>query len=83
MGWAVVLGPVAVSTLTRAQPAVIGDTTNLAFRLSGRAARDGLPEILVNAPAREVLGDRYDWGEPHTVTVKGRSGEVVVFGVPA
>jgi adenylate cyclase len=83
MGWAVVLGPVAVSTLTRAQPAVIGDTTNLAFRLSGRAARDGLPEILVNAPAREALGDRYDWSEPHTVTVKGRSGEVVVFGVPA
>ncbi len=83
MGWAVVLGPVAVSTLTRAQPAVIGDTTNLAFRLSGRAARDGLPEILVNAPARDVLGDGYDWGEPHTVMVKGRSGEVVVFGLPA
>lgn len=81
MGWAVVLGPVAVSTLTRAQPAVIGDTTNLAFRLSGRAARDGLPEILVNAPAREVLGERHAWGEPHTVTVKGRSGEVVVFGL--
>lgn len=83
MGWAVVLGPVAVSTLTRAQPAVIGDTTNLAFRLSGRAARDGLPEILVNASARDVLGDGYDWGEPHTVTVKGRSGEVTVFGLPA
>jgi class 3 adenylate cyclase len=82
MGWAVVLGKVAVSTLTHAQPAVIGDTTNLAFRLSGRAARDGLPEILVNAPAREVLGDRYDWTEPHTVTVKGRTGEVVVFGTP-
>jgi adenylate cyclase len=82
MGWAVVLGPVAVSTLTRAQPAVIGDTTNLAFRLSGRAARDGLPEILVNAPAREVLGERHEWGEPHTVTVKGRSGAVVVFGLP-
>jgi adenylate cyclase len=82
MGWAVVLGPVAVSTLTRAQPAVIGDTTNLAFRLSGRAARDGLPEILVNATAREILGDRYEWGEPHTVTVKGRSAEEVVFGLP-
>ncbi len=82
MGWAVVLGKVAVSTLTRAQPAVIGDTTNLAFRLSGRAARDDLPEILVNAPAQEILGDRYDWTEPHTVTVKGRSGSVVVFGVP-
>jgi len=60
---------------------VIGDTTNLAFRLSGRAARDGLPEILVNAPAREVLGERHAWGEPRTVTVKGRSGEVVVFGL--
>jgi class 3 adenylate cyclase len=83
MGWAVVLGPVAVSTLTRAQPAVIGDTTNLAFRLSGRAARDGLPQILVNASARDVLGDGYDWGEPHTVLVKGRTGEVVVFGLPA
>jgi adenylate cyclase len=83
MGWAVVLGSVAVSTLTRAQPAVIGDTTNLAFRLSGRAGRDELPEILVNDTAREVLGDRYVWGEPHTVRVKGRTGEVVVFGLPA
>ncbi len=82
MGWAVVLGPVAVSTLTRAQPAVIGDTTNLAFRLSGRAALDGLPVILVNEAARDALGDRYAWGEPHTVRVKGRTGEVVVFGLP-
>lgn len=80
MGWAVVLGPVAVSTLTRAQPAVIGDTTNLAFRLSGRAARDGLPEILVNSAARDVLGDRYEWTEPYTVTVKGRRAEEVVYG---
>ena len=82
MGWAVVLGPVAVSTLTRAQPAVIGDTTNLAFRLSADGRRTGSPRSSsTRRPARSSA--TVHWGEPHTVTVKGRSGEVVVFGIPA
>jgi adenylate cyclase len=81
MGWAVVLGPVAVSTLTQAQPAVIGDTTNLAFRLSGLAGRDGFPAILITDAVQAVLGDAYAYEGPTTVQVKGRSASVDVFGV--
>jgi class 3 adenylate cyclase len=81
MGWAVVLGTVAVSTLTQAQPAVIGDTTNLAFRLSGVAARDGRADIVVTDRVRDTLGDRYAWAGPDTVQVKGRSGAVSIFGL--
>lgn len=81
MGWAVVLGPVAVSTLTQAQPAVIGDTTNLAFRLSGVAGREGFPDVLVTGSVRGALGDAYGYEGPFTVHVKGRAGAVDVYGV--
>jgi len=81
MGWAIVLGPVAVSTLTQAQPAVIGDTTNLAFRLSGVAAREGYPDVVVTEAVRNALGDRHDFDGPYTVRVKGRRAEVPIFGI--
>jgi len=81
MGWAVVHGPVAVSTLPGAQPAVIGDTTNLAFRLSGVAAREDMPDILATAAVHEALDGPDEWTGPHTVRVKGRAGDVVVFGL--
>jgi adenylate cyclase len=81
MGWAVVLGPVAVSTLTQAQPAVIGDTTNLAFRLSGVAGRDGLPAVLVTDAVRDALVDTYTYDGPVTVQVKGRTAPADVYGI--
>jgi len=81
MGWAVVVGPVAVSTLTQSQPAVIGDTTNLAFRLSGLAGRDDLPAVLVTDAVRHALGDAYTYEGPVTVQVKGRSSSVDVYGI--
>lgn len=81
MGWAVVLGPVAVSTLTQAQPAVIGDTTNLAFRLSGVAGRDGLPAVLVTDAVRDALADTYTYDGPVTVQVKGRTAPAEVYGI--
>ncbi len=81
MGWAVVLGPVAVSTLTKAQAAVIGDTTNLAFRLSGVAAREGYPDIVITEAARNALGDACEYEGPFTVHVKGRRAAVPIFGI--
>lgn len=81
MGWAVVVGPVAVSTLTQSQPAVIGDTTNLAFRLSGIAGRDGLPAVLVTDAVRQALADTYTYDGPVTLQVKGRSASVDVYGI--
>ena len=47
MGWGVALGPAAVSQLTGMLVTVLGDATNVAFRLSGLAGRDGRPGVLV------------------------------------
>jgi len=63
------------------QPAVIGDTTNLAFRLSGVAAREGYPDVVVTEAVRNALGDRHDFDGPYTVRVKGRRAEVPIFGI--
>ena len=81
MGWAVVVGPVAVSILTQGQPAVIGDTTNLAFRLSGLAAREGLPAILVTDAVQASVRGTQSFHGPFTVKVKGRDASVDVFGL--
>jgi len=77
----VVLGPVAVSALTHSQVAVIGDTTNLAFRLSGLAARSNLPDVIVTEQVRDAVNDRYRWSGPFEVQTKGREGDVPVYGV--
>jgi adenylate cyclase len=45
MGWGVASGPAAVSRLTGMLVTVLGDATNVAFRLSGLAGRDGRPEV--------------------------------------
>ena len=41
MGWGVVQGMAALAAMTRSVEAVIGDATNVAFRLAGLAGRDG------------------------------------------
>ena len=81
MGWAVVIGPVAVSALTHSQVAVIGDTTNLAFRLSGVAARSELPDVIVTEEVRDAIIDEYRLSGPFEVATKGREGLVTVYGV--
>jgi adenylate cyclase len=81
MGWGVVLGDAAVSSLNGSLVSVVGDATNLAFRLSGLANRDGRPAVLVTAALRELVVDRFSWSEPADVEVKGRTGFETVYGV--
>jgi class 3 adenylate cyclase len=81
MGWGIVLGDAAVSSLTGSLVSVVGDATNLAFRLSGLAGRDGRPSVLVTAALRELVADRFVWGEAADVEVKGRTGTETVYGV--
>lgn len=80
MGWSVVSGNVAVTSMTRSD-AVIGDATNLAFRLSGIAGRDGRPNVIVTERIRQQLGDSYVWGQPEQVDTKGRSGKETIYPV--
>ncbi|ORV89916.1 adenylate cyclase [Mycobacterium interjectum] len=79
MGWGVVQGMVALAAMTRSTDAVIGDATNVAFRLAGLAGRDGRASVMVTGGVRRSVADRYLWGEGEQVELKGRSGTETVF----
>jgi class 3 adenylate cyclase len=81
LGWAVVEGTASVGSLTGALIAVVGDATNLAFRLSGLAGREGRSPVIVTDAVRQLTGDRYQYGEVEEVTVKGRTGAERIVGV--
>ena len=82
MGWGVVLGMAALAAMTRSVEAVIGDSTNVAFRLSGVAGRDGRHAVLVtDAVRRAALDGRFVWGASEQLQLKGRQGLETVFPV--
>lgn len=81
MGWAVVCGPAAVTTLTHAAVSALGDTTNLVFRLSGLAAREGRAPVIVSSSVHDLVEKAFAWGEPERLATKGRSGEETVYPV--
>jgi class 3 adenylate cyclase len=81
MGWGVVRGQVALGSMAGALLTVVGDATNLAFRLSGLAARDGRQAVLVSPAVREAAGERFAFTVAEQVTVKGRSGLEIIYGV--
>jgi class 3 adenylate cyclase len=81
MGWGIVRGEAAVSTLTGSVVSIVGDDTNVAFRLSGVAGRGGEQQVLITSAVAEQLGDGYETEGPREVTVKGRTNPVTVYGV--
>jgi class 3 adenylate cyclase len=80
MGWGVARGPAAVSQLTGMLVTVLGDTTNVAFRLSGIAGRDGWPDVLVTGPVHQVTATSFAFTAPSAIQVKGRAAPVEVLG---
>jgi adenylate cyclase len=60
MGWGVSFGQAAVSRLGGPLGAVLGDATNVAFRLSGIAGRDGWPGVLVTDAVHRAIVTRED-----------------------
>jgi adenylate cyclase len=81
MGWGVVQGMAAIAAMTRTVEAVIGDATNVAFRLSGIAGRDGRAAVMVTEAVHTAAGAPYVWGQPEQVAIKGRSHAETVFPV--
>lgn len=79
MGWAISHGLVAVSALTGSLVSVVGDATNLAFRLSGIAGRQGRAPVVVTAGVHDLVPDHYRYGPPDEVETKGRSGMETVY----
>ncbi|MGO9099816.1 MAG: FHA domain-containing protein [Mycobacterium sp.] len=83
MGWGVVQGMAALAAMTRSADAVIGDATNVAFRLSGLAGRQGRAAVLATSSVRRAAASQFIWGESELVEIKGRSGRETVFPVTA
>lgn len=81
MGWSVGAGQAAVSSMTGMLVTVLGDATNVTFRLSGIAGRDGWPDVVVTELVRAACGDEFTFTPRAEVHVKGRTGEVGVYGV--
>ena len=81
MGWGVVQGRAARAAMTRSVEAVIGDSTNLAFRLAGLAGRQGRPVVMVTAAVHDAVEPQFIWGMPEQVETKGRQGMETIFPV--
>jgi len=83
MGWGVVQGMAALAAMTRSVDAVIGDATNVAFRLSGLAGRQGRASVIVTSGVHRAAAAQFNWGPSESVEIKGRSGMETVFPVIA
>jgi adenylate cyclase len=83
MGWGVVRGMAALAAMTRSADAVIGDATNVAFRLSGLAGRDGRAPVLVTGGVQRAAAAQFTWGTSESVEIKGRRGMETVYSVIA
>jgi class 3 adenylate cyclase len=81
MGWAVVRGSAAIAAMSRTVEAVIGDATNVAFRLSGIAGRTGRADVMVTDAVYKAVEAQYLWGEPEEVAIKGRKVKETVYPV--
>jgi adenylate cyclase len=81
MGWGVVQGMAALAAMTRSVDAVIGDATNVAFRLSGLAGRQGRAAVLATSGVHSAVAAQFIWGASESVEIKGRQGMETVFPV--
>jgi adenylate cyclase len=79
MGWGVVQGMAALAAMTRSVDAVIGDATNVAFRLSGLAGRQGRAAVMVTSGVQSSVADQFIWGASESVEIKGRRGMETIF----
>ena len=79
MGWGVVMGKVALAAMTRSVEAVIGDSTNVAFRLSGIAGRTGRAAVLATSGVHTTVHAHFTWGEREKVELAGptRDGDCI------
>jgi class 3 adenylate cyclase len=81
MGWGVSCGDAAVSSMTGALLGVVGDAANLAFRLSGIAARQGRSDVLVAQTLCKRVAGSFPFEALEWVEVKGREQLEPVHGL--
>ncbi len=83
-GWGITTGKVSVSYygFKNDNLALVGDCTNLAFRLSSIANKDIPCPIIMCKQTAEVLGEAFPLKYFGTVETKGRVGEEHIYGLP-
>jgi len=83
MGWGITTGAVTLSHYgsRAADLALVGDCTNLAFRLSGIANKDFSEKIVICSHTAELVRNDLSVKDLGTVTVKGRKGKEHVFAL--
>jgi adenylate cyclase len=83
MGWGATMGPVVMQLMPGSVVMVLGDAVNLGFRISSIAGREHRPKILATESVRQAADDSFLFGDPESVTVKGRVGVETIYGVSA
>jgi class 3 adenylate cyclase len=78
---ALATGPVAAGVLgsAKANPALLGDTANLAFRLEKLIGPDAPGDIVLDGSTYELIKTQYDVESLGAVTVKGRQRPVDLY----
>jgi len=83
MGWGITTGSVTMSHYgsRAADLALVGDCTNLAFRLSGIANKELSEKIVICSQTAELIRNDLKIKDLGTVAIKGRTGKEHVFGL--
>jgi class 3 adenylate cyclase len=83
MGWGITTGIVTLSHYgsRAADLALVGDCTNLAFRLSGIANKDLADKIIICSQTAELVRADFNLQDLGTIPIKGRKGQEQVFGL--
>ncbi len=83
LGWGITTGKVTISHYkSRAgDMAIVGDSTNLAFRLSEIANKQLPSEILMCSQTANLIRDRLPVIDIGFVPIRGRSGQENIFGI--
>ena len=83
MGWGITTGKVTMSHYgsRAADLALVGDCTNLAFRLSGLANKELSEKIVICSQTAELIRNDLKIKDLGNVEIKGRTGKEHVFGL--
>ena len=83
MGWGITTGKVTMSHYgsRSADLALVGDCTNLAFRLSGMANKELSHKIVICALTADLVRGELPVKDLGSVPIKGRKGKEHVFGL--
>ena len=83
MGWGASIGSVVMQLMPGAVRMILGDATNVAFRISSIANREGRPAIIATNALRKAAAGSFAFGDPETVKGNGRVSAETIYGVCA